>query len=145
MAQRYTWPNPTKSGSLKCYLPLTISMQKIKDINRFFTILLLVKESLNLIEWDTMGQTQPKHHSHRCYLPLMTISTQKKTKGTWFFPDIDDQRILQSDWMRGTPGYIQLSGSLRCYLPLMIISMQKDRLIPSGVIDDQGILQSGRM
>ena len=45
ISPRYTWRHPNNSGSFKCYLPLMIfSMQKIKDINWFFPVLLLIKE-----------------------------------------------------------------------------------------------------
>ena len=54
---------------------------------------------------------------------LWWISPSKKTKITQFFStDIDDQRILQSDWMRD----LIKKGCLTCYLPLMIISMLKN-------------------
>ena len=50
-----------------------------------------------------------KSRSLRCYLPLINISMQKKLRLTqltlpW---DIDDQRILQSNWMRSTTGQPQ--------------------------------------
>ena len=44
--------------------------------------------------------------------------------------DIDDQRILQSDWMRETNGALSIK-ILRSYLFLRVISMQKIQLNPS--------------
>ena len=40
--------------------------------------------------------------------------------------DIDDQKILQSDWVRRNWPQPTKSGSLRCYLHLMTYSMQKN-------------------
>ena len=79
ISPRYTWRHPNNSGSFKCYLPLMIfSMQKIKDINWFFPVLLLIKECKKSNEsilsrdtdhqrilqsdWmrDTTGHTRPK-------------------------------------------------------------------------------------
>ena len=46
--------HPTKSVSLKCYLPLVvISMSKIKHINWSFPVTLLIKELYVLIGWET--------------------------------------------------------------------------------------------
>ena len=39
--------------------------------------------------------------------------------------DTDDQRILQSDWIRSTSGHTIKNSRLRCYLPLIFIFMQK--------------------
>ena len=44
--------------------------------------------------------------------------------------DIDDQRILQSDWMREANGALSIK-SLRSYFFLRINSMQKIQLNPS--------------
>ena len=44
--------------------------------------------------------------------------------------DIDDQRILQSDWMRETNGTLSIK-SLRSYFFLRVNSMQKIQLNPS--------------
>ena len=41
-----------------------------------------------------------KNSSIGCYLPLVSISLHKIKNIHAFLPDIDDQRILQSDWMR---------------------------------------------
>ena len=50
LAQKHTWPHPTKSDSLICYLLLMIiTMQKINDINWVSPVLLLIKESFHLI------------------------------------------------------------------------------------------------
>ena len=57
---------------------------------------------------------------------VKTKTNHKTIKEFWFqlilSRDLDDQRILQSDWMRDTLG--KKIASLRYYLPLMIISMQ---------------------
>ena len=47
--ERHTWPFPTKSGSLRSYIPLVIiPTQKIREIIWFFSVILLIKESWNL-------------------------------------------------------------------------------------------------
>ena len=43
--------------------------------------------------------------SPRCYLRLITISMKKNQDHLIHSTDIDDQRILKSDWMRGTTGH----------------------------------------
>ena len=44
------WPHVTKRGSLKCHLLLMIiSVQKFKDITRFFPQILVIKKSYNHI------------------------------------------------------------------------------------------------
>ena len=57
---------------------------------------------------------------------VKTKTNHKTIKEFWFqlilSRDLDDQRILQSDWMRDTLG--KRIASLRYYLPLMTISMQ---------------------
>ena len=52
-------------------------MQKIKYINWLFPVLLLIKESFNLIKADTTGYTQPRSGSPRCDFLLMTILMKK--------------------------------------------------------------------
>ena len=48
--QRHKWPHPTKSNSLRSQLPImSISMQNINDIDWFFPVIFLIKESCNLI------------------------------------------------------------------------------------------------
>ena len=63
-----TWPHPTKSVSLRCYLPLmTISMQRSYVIIRLFPEILLIEDLYN---W----QHPTKSSSARCYLSLMVNS-----------------------------------------------------------------------
>ena len=65
--------------------PWWLSSSKIiKNINWFFLVLLLIKETFNLIGWLTQKAT-----------------TNQKSK------DIDYQWILQSDWSRGKTDHIQ--------------------------------------
>ena len=61
--------------------------KKLKDIRWSFPVLLLVKESFNLTEWETKQTTSNQNGSLSSYIPLMTFSVQK-TKITWFFPII---------------------------------------------------------
>ena len=52
---------PTKRGSLRSYLPLIIiSDQKFKNADWFFAMILLIKESGNLIEWEGHGYIQAR-------------------------------------------------------------------------------------
>ena len=56
-----------------------------------------------------------------------------------------DQRILQSDWMRGTTSHTQTNGNLRYCFPLITNYMQIKltyHLILTRDIDDQRTLQS---
>ena len=99
---------------------------KYKGTNWFFPVLLLIKEYFNLTGWDTIGHTQPKNGSLRCYLSLMTISMQMKTEVTWFYPQIF--MIKESCNLIGWEAYLATSNqssSLPCCLPLMTDSMQK--------------------
>ena len=65
---------------------MIISVQKIKDISWFFPVLLLIKESFNLIGCETQQNTFNQK--------MVTIYMQKKkkkkkrTKIIWFFPQI---------------------------------------------------------
>ena len=70
---------------------------------------------------------------------LMIISSQKNLR----YPlipsrDIDDQRLLQSDWTRGTTGYTQPKMIVRDATFALLFFC----LIPARHIDDQRILQS---
>ena len=123
--QMHTWPHPNKSVSLRCYLPLVIiPMQKSRDISWFFSLILLIKESCNLIGQETHWLQTTKSDSPRCYHPLMINSM--KNSINWLFPKkfmIKESCHLigqKLNWPQSTK-----SDSLRCYLPLMIISMQK--------------------
>ena len=129
----------------------------IKDINWFILVLLLIKETFNLIEWQTQqattnqrvvasGATFPwwltprKKHwrsldSFHRYLRSKNPTTWLDERQKWsqptkkgkshmlpslddylyaknirthtiLFRNIDDQRILQSDWSRGRIGHI---------------------------------------
>ena len=85
-----------------------------------------------------------KSSSFRYYLPLMINSTHTKKYQLVLSSDIVNQRILQSDWMRGTP-HPTKKGSPRCFLLLMTNSMPKKliyQLILFRNIDDQRILPS---
>ena len=99
--KRHTWPNPTKTGSL------------------------------------------------RCYVPLMTNSMHERLSYQWILSRvIDNQRILQSDWTRGTPGHTQPKVVvLDATFSLGISPCQKTKisLDSSRDIDDQRILQFERI
>ena len=69
-----------------------------KYIDGSFPVILLIKES-----WLPPS----KHGCPRCYLSLMNNSMHKRWHIRWFSRDIVDQRILQSDWTRGSSGHIQ--------------------------------------
>ena len=105
IGQEATGHTPTKS--FRCYLPLlTNSIQKAKiSIDPF---------KRNWRSKNTgiqFNKRLKKPHltmsgSPRCYFPLMTNLMHKKLWDmNWF--SLTDQRILQSDWMRSTPGHSQ--------------------------------------
>ena len=60
--ERHSRTHPTKSGSLRYYLPqMIISMLKIWDITWFNSEILIIKEFYNLIGWrGTPGQANEK-------------------------------------------------------------------------------------
>ena len=64
-----------------------------------------------------------KNDRLRSYLCLMRYLSLPKKLRYHLIPsrDIDNQRILLSDWTSGTTGHIQL----KSYLPLMIISIER--------------------
>ena len=72
--KRYTWPHPTKSGSLRCYLPLTNTLiQKIYEINWFFPEILMIKKSCSLTgkeaQLATPNQKWQSHNSTLIQMP----------------------------------------------------------------------------
>ena len=57
------------------------------------------------------------------------LSPCKSLKNYWISPrDIDDQRLLKSDWMRGSTGWLHpaKSGSLRHYLSTYLYLHEKN-------------------
>ena len=58
-----------------------------------------------------------------------------------FSKNIDDQRILKSDWTRGTTGHIQQKVVVTDATFLSMAKNLRDQFIPSRDIDDQTILQ----
>ena len=115
--QGYTWPHPINSDSLRYYLPsMIISMEKIKDINWLFPLILLIKEVCNLIGWVAHpATTQFKSGSLRCHLLLMTIFIQKTKISVYSFPiywwprNLAIQLVQKYNWPCPTK-----SSSLRC-------------------------------
>ena len=82
-------------------------------------------------------------------LPLFDDSLHAKNLRGRSIPslDIDDQRILQSGWMRGTTGYSQPNvvasdAIFLCWLYLHAKHL-RDHLIPSRNTDDKRILRFG--
>ena len=55
-----------------------------------------------------VSQGKSKSGSLRCYLPLTTNSMEKTKVQFILSREIDDHRILQSEWTRGMPGHTQL-------------------------------------
>ena len=82
----------------------------------------MIKES-----WNLNGLKAHLAHSTKSATSLDDfLRAKKKNKDHLILSaDIDDQRILHSDWMKDTNGQTKPRGSLTCYFPLMIISMQK--------------------
>ena len=110
MVRRKKWSWPTKSGSLRCCLPLmSNSMQKKKLRYHSFLSRDFDDQRILQSEWTRgiTGHFQPKEKvpdaTLACWLP-----PYKKLRDCWIFSrDINDQRILQSDWKRGTTGHTQ--------------------------------------
>ena len=102
-------------------------MQKIKYINWLFPVLLLIKESFNLIKADTTGYTQPRSGSPRCYFLLMTILMKKlraldSSHRYWWSKDPGICLDERHNWPHPTK-----ICSLICYLHFMIISCKKSK------------------
>ena len=56
--EKQTYPHPTKRSSFRCYLDLmTISMQKVKVIDWFLPVILMIKLSCILIGQETQLAT----------------------------------------------------------------------------------------
>ena len=99
-----TGHNQSESGSFRCYIPMmTHSTQKTLKITWFFPQIFTIKKSYNMAGWKTkMVTTNQKRYmppSLDDYLYAKNIRTH-----TILFRNIDDQRILQSDWSRGRIG-----------------------------------------
>ena len=126
--KRHTWPNPTKTGSLRCYVPLmTNSMHKRLS---YQWILSRVIDNQRILQSDwtrgTPGHTQPKVVVLDATFSLGISPCQKTKISLDSSRDIDDQRILQFDWKRGLTGRkLTKSSSPRSYIPLMTNSKQK--------------------
>ena len=80
-----------------------------KGINWFFTEILMIKQSCKLIGQEPNWSHPTKTGGLTCYIPLISIRKKISTQRyhLLFLIDIDDQRILQSDWTRGTSGHDQ--------------------------------------
>ena len=78
---------------------MTITMQK----NWFFPVfLLLIKVSCSVIGWETQQDTfNQKVVILGATFPWWHFSYKEHYDHMILFTDIDDQRILQSDWMKG--------------------------------------------
>ena len=70
---------------------MIISMQKIKDINWFFLVLLLIKESFNLTRWETQEATPNQKVVSGATFPWC-LSPSKKTKITC--PQIESCNLI---------------------------------------------------
>ena len=69
MDKRYYWPHPTKSSSLRSYLPLLHPCKKIESIDWLLPKILMIKEYRNLIGWEHFKQIQ--NHKEHCYAPFL--------------------------------------------------------------------------
>ena len=89
-----------------CLLGSDYLHAKIKEIHWFFPILLLIKESFNLIGWETPQATTIQNVlvSGAIYPDDFLHA---KMNHLVLFTDIDDQRILLSDWMSDTTSHTQ--------------------------------------
>ena len=105
----YNWPETTKSDSLQCYLPLmTNSMKKLRNQIILFKEIVDERIQQSNLTRSLTDHTQHKSGSLKCYLTLMTHCMHKKLKHKVILSqDIDNQRIIQSDCMKGKPGNIQ--------------------------------------
>ena len=95
--------------------PTTTKKQKQKNkktkkntktnITWFFPQILMIKEPCNLIgsKAQTTSHTQPKEGlSHATFTWWLSPSTKNQWEWAILPRDIDDQRIIQSDWTRDT-------------------------------------------
>ena len=123
------WLDERRSKPHKCYFHY-LHLKIHTKITWFFPQILMIKESCNLIDW----KIQPSHPSKRDTFPWWSSSCKKsnrlvdslqrywwsKNPAIWLkmtnsmqkirnqlIPsrDIDDQRILQSYWTKGTTGH----------------------------------------
>ena len=104
-----------------CYLPLKIiSIQKMKDINWLFPVLLLIKELLTLIGWDTQQFTTNQMWQFQVLPSLDDFLHAKKPKTISFFPLIlminESCNLIGWEEQLARPNW---KGSLRCCLPLI--------------------------
>ena len=95
---------------------MIISMQRIKDFNWFFPVLSLIKESFNLIGWKTQKAIPNQKWQFQALLSFDGYlyakknnkkNNKKKLNSFDFFYRHFDQRILESDWMKGRNGHAQ--------------------------------------
>ena len=107
--ERHTWLHQTKSGSLRCYLPLKIYLQakKIKILIDSYQWYCWLKNSEIWFDKRHNWLHPIKSGSIRCYLPLMTNSMQKTKISLIFSVEKDDQIILKPHWTRGLTVYTQ--------------------------------------
>ena len=83
-------------------------MQKNWDINWFLLEILIIKEFCNLVGPEAHLATPNQKKQSQVLVSLWWLSSCKTLRYqltlSW---DIKDQRILQSDWMRGTSDHTQ--------------------------------------
>ena len=83
--ERHKWPYPIKTVSLRCCLPLSHNSMQKKNVYIYIyiryhlipEILMMIKESYNLIGGEAHLANLPKRSWPRCYLHLVTITMQK--------------------------------------------------------------------
>ena len=121
----HNWPEPTKSNTLRCDLPLIAnSMQKTNILNNSFQRNCWSKNPAIQFNKKFNWAHPTKNGSLRCYLPLMTNCMHKISIDS--LQDIDNQRIKQSDCMKDKPGNIRSNYYFsRCCLCLKINSIKK--------------------
>ena len=127
--ERQNWPHSTKSGSFRCCLPLiTYSMQNNQGLTWFFPKILMIKESRYLIGQEAQLAAPNQELFSDATFPWWLIPCKKVIHKLIFSQDIVDQRILQSDWTRGTTGYTQPNSSVSHHaLPQSLILCKKTK------------------
>ena len=117
------WPEPTKINSLQCdVLLMTNSIKNSSNDSQSKRYLAIqFNKQLN---WQDLT----KSDSLRCYLLLMTNCMHKKLRYQFILSqDLDNQRIIQSEYMRGKPGNILPNYNFfRCCLCLKTNSMKSN-------------------
>ena len=108
--KRHTWPHPNKNSSLDASFSRWLSLcKKSKILIDSFQRYWWSKNSAIWLDQRYTWPNQTKSGSGRHFLPLMTNDYlhAKLRYHLALSPNIDDQRILQTDWTRGTTGHTQ--------------------------------------